>query len=224
MNYFDYMVLTQNRAGQVGALDGTPYAQWATSKDFKDFWGQPTWTPPLAEEVYGIGECGGEQWLTLTRLGPYALKTIKAVVTKQGAVPVEIKCEDGHPYALLNFVPHTIEVWGLIDTLKFYWKANYRQVPYKNPFLGITKDCIEQSEIWGNDDYSDNWSWTRGVPVPANAKPFNGDIPVPIETKIQWFQGIGKGYGPTWVMGEINDAGARTITSCANSEGWVWAS
>lgn len=220
MTYLDFMPLTANRGGQLGNLAGAPYAQWATSKLLIDYWGDPNnWGNALSPEIYGIGECGGEQWLTLTRLGPHKLTTLKAIVTRGGIVK-EITCDAGHPYALLAFVPHSIEVWGLVADLKFYWRASYELADMANPLLG-TLPCIVQSEVWGNDDYTGKWQWTRGGPQPPTAIPFAGDKPAPIVTESAWFQGIAKGYGPGWVMGEIKD-GARVVTSCANSRGWNW--
>lgn len=221
MNYLEFMPLAQNCAGQLGNLAGTPFAQWATGKNFTDSWGDPAdWANTQTPEIYGVDNIDGEQWLTLTMLGAHRIKTVKAIVTREG-VAKEIKCGSGHPYALINFVPHSIEIWGLVDDLKFYWKASYRPAHFTNPYLGITRECIEQSEVWGNDDYSGNWSWTRGGPLPPYSKPFHGDNPIPIITESAWFQGIAFGYGPAWVMGEIKD-GARVITSCANSTGWGW--
>lgn len=223
MNYFDYMPLAQNRAGQLGALDGTAYAQWATSADFVDYWGTPKWDGPLSPEVYGVAECGGEQWLTLARLGPHAIKTLKAVVTRDG-VAKEIECATGHPYALLNFVPHRLKVWGDVGGMLFYWEVAYSLAIMRNPLLG-DRECIVQRECWGNPKGggpSDGpWEWVRGGPIPPTAIPFAKGKPVDIACEFAWFQGIGKGYGPTWVMGETKDD-VDTVTSCANSGGWSW--
>jgi hypothetical protein len=216
------MPLGQNRAGQLGGLDGTAYAQWATTKDFHDYWGSPAWDV-LQPETYGVADCGGEQWLTLTRLGPHKIKTLKAIVTRNG-VAKEIACEHGHPYALLEFVPHKIQLWGDVGGMLFYWEATYSLATLRNPLLG-PRECIVQRECWGNPykgGPSDGpWEWVRGGPTPADAIPFRGSEPIGITCDYAWFQGIGKGYGPTYVMGDTNN-GVDVVTSCANSNGWAW--
>lgn len=221
--YLDYMPLGQNRAGQLGGLDGTAYAQWATSKDFCDYWGSPAWDS-IAPEIYGVADLDGEQWLTLTRLGPHKIKTLRFIVTRDGKSK-ELACPHGHPYALLNFVPHKVQLWGDIGGMLFYWEASYSLGVATNPRLGTKRECIFQEETWGNPKgggpASGPWEWTRGGPSPPDAIPFAGGKPVDISCSYAWFQGIGKGYGPTFVMGEIKD-GQRIITSCAVSDGWAW--
>ena len=221
--YLDYMPLGQNRAGQLGGVDGPAYAQWACTKDFHDYWGSPAWDV-LSPEVYGVADLDGEQWLTLTRLGPHKLKTIRCIVHRDGKAK-EIACDHGHPYALLNFVPHRVQLWGDVGGMLFYWEAWYDLATLTNPRLGVARECVRQREIWGNPlkgGPSDGpWEWTRGGPVPPTATPFHKGKPIDITCESAWFQGIGKGYGPTWVMGETKD-GVDVVTSCANSNGWAF--
>lgn len=226
MNYLEYMPLAQNRAGQLGSLTGQPFAQWATGKNFTDCWGDPKdWANTQQLEVYGVADLGGEQWLTLTRLGPHKIDTVRCLI-HEGGTARDLPCPHGHPYAPINFRPCGVEVWGKVGGMHFYWMATYRRLLQAfNPVLSEWRECIRQSEVWGNPvDHRPGapWQWTRGGPQPVDAVPFNlAGAPVPIKTESAWFQCIGKAYGPGWTMGEIKD-GADVVTSCATSHGWGW--